>query len=100
MIWLLYALLAVLGILVLLVAVAAVRTAMIPVKVTDYRLSGDTARVDVYAEKLSKIKRWGPSLRFIVAIVTIFVITLCILSYQACHFFFHIVKVIVADSHA
>ena len=55
MIWLLYALLAVLGILVLLVAVAAVRTAMIPVKVTDYRLSGDTARVDVYAEKLSKM---------------------------------------------
>ena len=55
MIWLLYALLAVLGILVLLVAVAAVRTAMIPVKVTDYRLSDDTARVDVYAEKLSKM---------------------------------------------
>ena len=55
MIWLLYALLAVLGILVLLVAVAAMRTAMIPVKVTDYRLSNDTARVDVYAEKLSKM---------------------------------------------
>ena len=55
MIWLLYALLAVLGVLVLLLAVAAIRTAMIPVKVTDYRLSDDDARVDAYAEKLSKM---------------------------------------------
>ena len=55
MIWLLYVLLAVLGVLVLLLAVAALRTLMIPCKVTDYQLSKDTARVDAYAEKLSKM---------------------------------------------
>ena len=53
MIYLLYALLAVLGVGVLLVAVAAVRTLTIPQKVTEYKLSDDTARVDAYAEKLS-----------------------------------------------
>lgn len=55
MIWLLYILLALLGILVLLVAVAALRTLMIPGKVTDYRMSNDKDRVDEYAEKLSKM---------------------------------------------
>ena len=53
MIYLLYALLAVLGVVVLLVAAAAVRTLTIPQKVTEYKHSDDTARVDAYAEKLS-----------------------------------------------
>ena len=57
MIWLLYLLLALLGGAVLLVAVTAVRTLMIPRKVTEYHLSDDTARVDAYAEKLSKMVR-------------------------------------------
>ena len=55
MIWLLYILMALLGVLILLVAVAAVRTLLLPRKVTDYRLSNDTARLDAYAEKLSKM---------------------------------------------
>ena len=57
MIYLLYALLAVLGVVVLLVAVAAVRTLTLPQKVTEFKLSDDTARVDAYAEKLSAMVR-------------------------------------------
>ena len=55
MIYLLYAVLAVLAAVVLLVAVAALRTLMIPTKATEYHLSDDTARVDAYADKLSKM---------------------------------------------
>ena len=57
MIYVLYALLAILGLLLILVAVAAVRTLLLPTKVTEYHLSDDTARVDAYAEKLSKMVR-------------------------------------------
>ena len=57
MIWLLYLLLAVLAVLTVLLIVAVVRTLMIPKKVTDYRLSEDTARVEEYARKLSAMVR-------------------------------------------
>lgn len=57
MIWLLYLLLAVLAVLAVLLIVAVVRTLMIPKKVTDYRLSEDTARVEEYARKLSAMVR-------------------------------------------
>ena len=50
MIWVLYILLAVLAVLLL---TAAVRTLMIKPKVTDFKLSDDTARIDAYAAKLS-----------------------------------------------
>ena len=52
MIWLLYLLLAVLAVLLL---VAVVRTRMLPRRVTNYKLSDDQARVDEYAEKLSRM---------------------------------------------
>ena len=55
MIYVFYALLSVLGVIVLLVAVAAVRTLAVTPKVTEYKLSDDQARVDAYAEKLSKM---------------------------------------------
>ncbi len=48
-------LLGLLGILVLCLLVAVVRTLMLPRKKTEYALSNDTARMDVYAEKLSKM---------------------------------------------
>lgn len=53
MIWLLYLLSAVLAVMVVLLFVAVARTLMLPHKVTDYRLSEDTARVNKYAQKLS-----------------------------------------------
>ncbi|MBE6767981.1 MAG: M20/M25/M40 family metallo-hydrolase [Ruminococcaceae bacterium] len=49
------ALAAVGGVLVLLLLIAVVRTLLLPKKSTHYALSDDTARVDAYAEKLSRM---------------------------------------------
>ncbi len=51
----LYVLLAALAVVLALVLAAVIRTLLMPRKTTEYRLSDDTARVDAYAEKLSKM---------------------------------------------
>ena len=55
MIWVLVAILALVGIFLLLVLAAVIRTLCMPKKSTSYALSEEEARVDAYAEKLSKL---------------------------------------------
>lgn len=50
-----YVLLAAVGVLMLLLLTAVVRTLLLPRKKTEYALSDDIARVDEYAEKLSRM---------------------------------------------
>lgn len=55
--FLLALILALVAVLVVLLLIAVVRTLLLPRKKTEYALSDDTARVDLYAEKLSRMVR-------------------------------------------